>query len=249
MCTPRALLYRYCYLNWDSFDNVYITSRFLRMEAVRSAAGLPTVLPLSAHEARRYIQPGEGPEGLPQLHCPDREPMHRPGLGQHQSGEKSEFRADAFGARATSAFAKSPRPLAVLSAGVGTHSRPHGEEPSPASSRRARACENLCSLSCLAARPCVRWLMSAVTLSSYFRWSPRNPFAVQRWTPIAVLPSPGLGQFQAEGGDMTLSLGNSQCARGKGQTGRRGARCSGSSWMSEQREGEVGRGSGPRSGS
>jgi hypothetical protein len=25
-------------------------------------AGLPTVLPLSAHEARHYIRPGEGPE-------------------------------------------------------------------------------------------------------------------------------------------------------------------------------------------
>lgn len=58
----RALCYRYGYLNWDSFDNIYITSRFLRMEAVRSAAGLPTVLPLSAHEASCYIQPGEGPE-------------------------------------------------------------------------------------------------------------------------------------------------------------------------------------------
>ncbi|XP_072802553.1 DC-STAMP domain-containing protein 2 isoform X3 [Vicugna pacos] len=54
----QALFYRYCYLNWDSFDNIYITSRFLHMEAVRSMAGLPTVLPLSAHEARHYIQPG-----------------------------------------------------------------------------------------------------------------------------------------------------------------------------------------------
>ncbi|XP_003259423.1 DC-STAMP domain-containing protein 2 [Nomascus leucogenys] len=54
----QALFYRYCYLNWDHYDNIYITSRFLRMEAVRSTAGLPTVLPLSAHEARRYILPG-----------------------------------------------------------------------------------------------------------------------------------------------------------------------------------------------
>nr|KAF6396530.1 DC-STAMP domain containing 2 [Rousettus aegyptiacus] len=54
----QALFYRYCYLNWDSYDNIYITRRFLRMEAVRSAAGLPTVLPLSAHEANHYIQPG-----------------------------------------------------------------------------------------------------------------------------------------------------------------------------------------------
>nr|XP_012331672.1 DC-STAMP domain-containing protein 2 [Aotus nancymaae] len=54
----QALFYRYCYLNWDHYDNIYITSRFLRMEATRSSAGLPTVLPLSAHEARRYIPPG-----------------------------------------------------------------------------------------------------------------------------------------------------------------------------------------------
>nr|XP_004667142.3 DC-STAMP domain-containing protein 2 [Jaculus jaculus] len=54
----QALCYRYCYLNWDDFDNIYITSRFLRMEAVRSLAGLPTVLPLRPHEARTYIQPG-----------------------------------------------------------------------------------------------------------------------------------------------------------------------------------------------
>ncbi|XP_077012433.1 DC-STAMP domain-containing protein 2 isoform X2 [Tamandua tetradactyla] len=54
----QALFYRYCYLNQDAFDNVYITSRFLHMEALRSRAGLPTVLPLSAHETSRYIQPG-----------------------------------------------------------------------------------------------------------------------------------------------------------------------------------------------
>ncbi|XP_062961915.1 DC-STAMP domain-containing protein 2 [Cynocephalus volans] len=54
----QALFYRYCYLNWDHYDNIYITSQFLRMETVRSKAGLPTVLPLSAHEATHYIQPG-----------------------------------------------------------------------------------------------------------------------------------------------------------------------------------------------
>uniref|UniRef100_A0A673T3X0 DC-STAMP domain containing 2 n=2 Tax=Suricata suricatta TaxID=37032 RepID=A0A673T3X0_SURSU len=54
----QALFYRYCYLNWISFDNVYITSQFLLMDEVRSRAGLPTVLPLSAREAGRYIQPG-----------------------------------------------------------------------------------------------------------------------------------------------------------------------------------------------
>lgn len=61
----RALWYWYCYLNWDDFDNIYITSRFLNMEAVRSVAGLPTVLPLSSQEARCYIQPGEGAEDGP----------------------------------------------------------------------------------------------------------------------------------------------------------------------------------------
>lgn len=65
----RALWYRYCYLNWDDFDNIYITSRFLHMEAVRSMAGLPTVLPLSSQEARSYIQPGEG---VRMSHSPDR---------------------------------------------------------------------------------------------------------------------------------------------------------------------------------
>ncbi|KAK2503131.1 hypothetical protein MC885_014975 [Smutsia gigantea] len=54
----QALFYWYRYLNLDSHDNIYITSRFLHMEAVRSRAGLPTVLPLSAHENRHYIRPG-----------------------------------------------------------------------------------------------------------------------------------------------------------------------------------------------
>lgn len=62
MLLHRALRYRYGYLNWDNFDNVYITRRFLDMEAVRSMAGLPTVLPLSSHEAKLYIQPGEDAE-------------------------------------------------------------------------------------------------------------------------------------------------------------------------------------------
>lgn len=88
MCFTRALFYRYCYLNQDSHDNIYITSRFLRMEAVRSAAGLPTVLPLSAHEARRYIRPGEGLESWasPTPTARTLNPMHRLGLGQGQSG-------------------------------------------------------------------------------------------------------------------------------------------------------------------
>lgn len=32
------------------------------MEAIRSLAGMPTVLPLTSHEAALYIQPGEGAE-------------------------------------------------------------------------------------------------------------------------------------------------------------------------------------------
>ncbi|KAI4579578.1 hypothetical protein MJT46_000946 [Ovis ammon polii x Ovis aries] len=91
----QALYYRYGYLNWDSFDNIYITSQFLRMEAVRSRAGLPTVLPLTAHEARHYIQPGEGPEdpetgSLSGARAPSnrtalpRSAGHRPGSGQGQ---------------------------------------------------------------------------------------------------------------------------------------------------------------------
>lgn len=88
----RALFYRYCYLNWVSYDNVYITSRFLRMEAIRAEAGLPTVLPLSAHEARRYIQPGEGPkigdrdpgghQGLPSTPALTLGPVHSPVSGE-----------------------------------------------------------------------------------------------------------------------------------------------------------------------
>ncbi|GAB1287744.1 DC-STAMP domain-containing 2 [Apodemus speciosus] len=54
----QALYYRYGYLHWDNFDNIYITRRFLDMETVRSMVGLPTVLPLSSHEAKFYIHPG-----------------------------------------------------------------------------------------------------------------------------------------------------------------------------------------------
>ncbi|XP_031230361.1 DC-STAMP domain-containing protein 2 isoform X2 [Mastomys coucha] len=54
----QGLRYRYHYLNSDIFDNVYITRRFLDMEAIRSLAGMPTVLPLTSHEAAQYIQPG-----------------------------------------------------------------------------------------------------------------------------------------------------------------------------------------------
>ena len=101
MCSPRALFYRYCYLNWDDFDNIYITGQFLRMEAVRSTVGLPTVLPLSAREARLYIQPGEGPEdrdtgtlkrpAAPSPAALPRSPMHSLGSGaDSEEGETSQ---------------------------------------------------------------------------------------------------------------------------------------------------------------
>ena len=95
VCPTRALCYRYRYLNWDNFDNFYITSRFLHMDAVRSVAGLPTVLPLSAREARQYIQPGEGPgdpetgtlreaRDSPNPTALPRSAMHRPGSGRDE---------------------------------------------------------------------------------------------------------------------------------------------------------------------
>ncbi|XP_043819748.1 DC-STAMP domain-containing protein 2 [Dromiciops gliroides] len=54
----QALFYRYYYLTRDNFDNIYITNRFMRMDALRIQAGLPSVLPLSSRECTRYIRPG-----------------------------------------------------------------------------------------------------------------------------------------------------------------------------------------------
>ncbi|XP_027726535.1 DC-STAMP domain-containing protein 2-like [Vombatus ursinus] len=54
----QALFYRYRYLTQDNFDNIYITNRFMRMDAIRIQAGLPSVLPLSLRECTRYIRPG-----------------------------------------------------------------------------------------------------------------------------------------------------------------------------------------------
>ncbi|XP_051849858.1 DC-STAMP domain-containing protein 2 [Antechinus flavipes] len=54
----QALFYRYYYLTKDNFDNIYITNRFMRMDAIRIKAGLPSVLPLSSREQSRYIKPG-----------------------------------------------------------------------------------------------------------------------------------------------------------------------------------------------
>ncbi|XP_040508554.2 DC-STAMP domain-containing protein 2 isoform X1 [Gallus gallus] len=54
----QALRYRYRYLRDDTFDNVYITGRFVQMDAQRAQVGRPTVLPLSIRESSRYIHPG-----------------------------------------------------------------------------------------------------------------------------------------------------------------------------------------------
>ncbi|NXL93921.1 DCST2 protein, partial [Alectura lathami] len=54
----QALRYRYRYLRDDTFDNVYITRRFVEMDARRAERGGPTVLPLTMRESGRYIHPG-----------------------------------------------------------------------------------------------------------------------------------------------------------------------------------------------
>ncbi|XP_067395311.1 DC-STAMP domain-containing protein 2 [Emydura macquarii macquarii] len=54
----QALLYRRRYLRDDTFDNRYITRRFLAMDVLRARQGRPTVLPLTARESTKYICPG-----------------------------------------------------------------------------------------------------------------------------------------------------------------------------------------------
>ncbi|XP_041320824.1 DC-STAMP domain-containing protein 2 [Pyrgilauda ruficollis] len=54
----RAVRYRRRYLRDDTFDNVYITRRFVEMDLRCAEQGKPTVLPLSARERGRYIPPG-----------------------------------------------------------------------------------------------------------------------------------------------------------------------------------------------
>lgn len=58
-CVPRALRYRHRYLRDDTFDNVYITRRFVELDLRRAEQGRPTVLPLTAWESGRYIPPGQ----------------------------------------------------------------------------------------------------------------------------------------------------------------------------------------------
>ncbi|NXL08430.1 DCST2 protein, partial [Mesembrinibis cayennensis] len=53
----QALRYRHRYLRDDTFDNVYITQRFVEMDLRRAEQGRPTVLPLTAWERGRYIPP------------------------------------------------------------------------------------------------------------------------------------------------------------------------------------------------
>ncbi|NWV67936.1 DCST2 protein, partial [Malurus elegans] len=54
----QAIRYRRRFLRDDTFDNVYITRRFVEMDLRCAEQGKPTVLPLSARERGRYIPPG-----------------------------------------------------------------------------------------------------------------------------------------------------------------------------------------------
>ncbi|NXS34631.1 DCST2 protein, partial [Pomatostomus ruficeps] len=54
----HAVRYRRRYLRDDTFDNVYITRRFVELDLRCAEQGRPTVLPLSALERGRYIPPG-----------------------------------------------------------------------------------------------------------------------------------------------------------------------------------------------
>ncbi|NXT41407.1 DCST2 protein, partial [Pelecanoides urinatrix] len=53
----QALRYRHRYLKDDTFDNVYITRRFVELDLQHAEQGKPTVLPLTAWERGRYIPP------------------------------------------------------------------------------------------------------------------------------------------------------------------------------------------------
>ncbi|NXV01505.1 DCST2 protein, partial [Cettia cetti] len=54
----QAMRYQRRYLRDDTFDNVYITRRFVELDLRCAEEGKPTVLPLSALERSRYIPPG-----------------------------------------------------------------------------------------------------------------------------------------------------------------------------------------------
>ncbi|NWU33438.1 DCST2 protein, partial [Hylia prasina] len=54
----QAMRYQRRYLRDDTFDNVYITRRFVELDLKCAEEGKPTVLPLSALERGHYIPPG-----------------------------------------------------------------------------------------------------------------------------------------------------------------------------------------------
>uniref|UniRef100_A0A8C0ULU7 DC-STAMP domain containing 2 n=1 Tax=Cyanistes caeruleus TaxID=156563 RepID=A0A8C0ULU7_CYACU len=54
----QAMRYQRRYLRDDTFDNIYITRRFVELDLRCAEEGRPTVLPLSARERGRYIPPG-----------------------------------------------------------------------------------------------------------------------------------------------------------------------------------------------
>ncbi|KFW84234.1 DC-STAMP domain-containing protein 2, partial [Manacus vitellinus] len=68
----HAMWYRRRYLWDDTFDNVYITRRFVELDLRRAEQGRPTVLPLTARERGRYIPPGQPHPGGGEQH-----PLHR----------------------------------------------------------------------------------------------------------------------------------------------------------------------------
>ncbi|NWU73494.1 DCST2 protein, partial [Pterocles burchelli] len=53
----QAVRYRHRYLHDDTFDNVYITRRFVALDRRCAEGGRPTVLPLTHRERGRYIPP------------------------------------------------------------------------------------------------------------------------------------------------------------------------------------------------
>ncbi|NXQ51677.1 DCST2 protein, partial [Anthoscopus minutus] len=54
----HAIRYKRRYLRDDTFDNIYITRRFVELDLRCAEQGRPTVLPLSLRERGRYIPPG-----------------------------------------------------------------------------------------------------------------------------------------------------------------------------------------------
>ncbi|NXE30326.1 DCST2 protein, partial [Ardeotis kori] len=53
----QALRYHHRYLRDDTFNNIYITQRFVELDLRRAQLGRPTVLPLTVWESGRYVAP------------------------------------------------------------------------------------------------------------------------------------------------------------------------------------------------